>query len=680
MNLASTIREMGQPKEALQESNVKERFQSAEATLVRYAKSNGGIDKADFMAVAKMLGQLGRVNILDSAPIITKLNRKLSDMDTDPRDKVLQIMKGKGLMESLQEAPEDKEPASPDEGSMAMQQLEFIAYAAEEIEEHIKAGGKFPEWMQNKLATVNDNMQSLHAQIDHDMIDDEEPEEMDEAYKTPEEASCYENGKKAARAGKSYDTNPHKKGTKLYTAWAKGHNDARAKLIAKRHTKEEVELEGVFTIDEAKSKEQQIADLEKMLDRISGNTSSVKMKKYAIQRKIDKLKNEELEEAKRDPSKSGGTGYDLYHKDFSTAMAHAYKYAKDKLGVEIDPKEIDDKVASGPRKPSSGKTNSYRLKGKDGKKAVQIQVSNLDNKKYELNMYKESVEMELDENASLIKDYQGMKAQGKKDSNILDVLMSMPKYKRMSKDQMAKIIGDAKRKGIFKEEVEMELDEAMRVLATKGKTKVVTKGDGVAHVMVGNKKVASGDLDDGAGGWFMSRPGEKGQKFFDSPKKIADFYAEELEITEEQANELFESAFEEEKLSLEDTLQAIWEGKKLDPVGKEDGDIDNDGDEDESDEYLKNRRKAVKKAISKKEDEPKEEVGKSGKQTKVDVNPSIEEASQVSEAEMTDAQMKKREEIVKSMKDKMPEFKKKYGDRAKDVMYATATKLAMKKA
>lgn len=50
----------------------------------------------------------------------------------------------------------------------------------------------------------------------------------------------------------------------------------------------------------------------------------------------------------------------------------------------------------------------------------------------------------------------------------------------------------------------------------------------------------------------------------------------------------------------------------------------------------------------------------------------------VSEAEMTDTQMKKREEIVKSMKKKMGDFKDKYGDRAKDVMYATATKMAMK--
>ncbi len=38
----------------------------------------------------------------------------------------------------------------------------------------------------------------------------------------------------------------------------------------------------------------------------------------------------------------------------------------------------------------------------------------------------------------------------------------------------------------------------------------------------------------------------------------------------------------------------------LDPVGREDSDIDNDGDTDKSDKYLHNRRKAIGKAISKK--------------------------------------------------------------------------------
>jgi len=40
------------------------------------------------------------------------------------------------------------------------------------------------------------------------------------------------------------------------------------------------------------------------------------------------------------------------------------------------------------------------------------------------------------------------------------------------------------------------------------------------------------------------------------------------------------------------------EAKKLDPVGKADADIDNDGDVDSSDEYLKKRRKAIKKSMA----------------------------------------------------------------------------------
>ena len=37
----------------------------------------------------------------------------------------------------------------------------------------------------------------------------------------------------------------------------------------------------------------------------------------------------------------------------------------------------------------------------------------------------------------------------------------------------------------------------------------------------------------------------------------------------------------------------------MDPVGKEDDDIDNDGDTDDTDRYLKKRRAAISKAIKK---------------------------------------------------------------------------------
>ena len=52
--------------------------------------------------------------------------------------------------------------------------------------------------------------------------------------------------------------------------------------------------------------------------------------------------------------------------------------------------------------------------------------------------------------------------------------------------------------------------------------------------------------------------------------------------------------------SFAETYWSIQE-KKLDPVGKEDGDVDNDGDKDSSDSYLMKRRAAIKKAMKKEE-------------------------------------------------------------------------------
>ena len=59
---------------------------------------------------------------------------------------------------------------------------------------------------------------------------------------------------------------------------------------------------------------------------------------------------------------------------------------------------------------------------------------------------------------------------------------------------------------------------------------------------------------------------------------------EETELSEEQSAKL-------------DELIAQLEA--LDPVGKEDGDIDNDGDKDSSDKYLQARRDAIGKAMKK---------------------------------------------------------------------------------
>ncbi|MFZ9354169.1 MAG: hypothetical protein ACO25L_05055 [Candidatus Nanopelagicales bacterium] len=57
----------------------------------------------------------------------------------------------------------------------------------------------------------------------------------------------------------------------------------------------------------------------------------------------------------------------------------------------------------------------------------------------------------------------------------------------------------------------------------------------------------------------------------------------------------------------------------------------------------------------------------------------VEEVT-IDERTLTEPEAKKKEEVVKSMKKKMPGFKERYGERAKSVMYATATKIAKEKA
>ena len=87
-------------------------------------------------------------------------------------------------------------------------------------------------------------------------------------------------------------------------------------------------------------------------------------------------------------------------------------------------------------------------------------------------------------------------------------------------------------------------------------------------------------------------------------------FADRAKITELRQNPNIESvemtehgdAYEGERKKGKLTARAKA-GKKLDPVGKEDKDIDNDGDHDKTDKYLLKRRKAIGSAIRKRADQ-----------------------------------------------------------------------------
>ena len=99
-----------------------------------------------------------------------------------------------------------------------------------------------------------------------------------------------------------------------------------------------------------------------------------------------------------------------------------------------------------------------------------------------------------------------------------------------------------------------------------------------------------------------------GKKYMDTKKgslesSILDVWQEAGNKEEEVSRPRMDGrtkSYREHRAKLEAARQRR-EAKKLDAVGKEDDDVDNDGDTDSSDEYLKKRRKAISKAIKNEE-------------------------------------------------------------------------------
>ena len=329
-------------------------------------------------------------------------------------------------------------------------------------------------------------------------------------------------------------------------------------------------------------------DKKKAMDTLTKVLPS-RLKKYVDKAVDNFLVFEEVEIEE----KKAATGYELYHKDFSSAMQHAYAHAK-KKGVIVDPKEIDDKVATGPKKPSNGKTNRYIL-GTNSRKKVHIQVANLDNKRYELNMYIES-----------------------KTFDALEKVRGMIKERSVTQNKFfPKVLMDGIRKVIPGVKLVRHTINHPRSKQTIPGLGLQLPGDKGIRVMVQYDKEDS--------------PAPKGLD-----KTIVDIDPEtgKKEVTDTSLRDGYTVWVNE--------VGKVWSKGEVKWVQSKD---------------FRDPKKVVQFLKTKVKRMAKEEV--------------------VVEREMTDAEKDKREEIVLSLKKKTKDFKERYGDKWKEVMYATATKMAM---
>jgi len=177
----------------------------------------------------------------------------------------------------------------------------------------------------------------------------------------------------------------------------------------------------------------------KKQDKKSG-IDEIKLSSQKDEVKILKPTNEESEELDE------GSDYQLYHKTFSGAMAHAYEIAK-KKGYTVDTDDIDKKVAMGPKKPSNGKTNRYIL-GTDKKKNLHVQVANLDDRRYELNMYIEDVD--FDTNLSFLENKENIqeKSVSVKQQRFMGMVRAAQKGEKPASKEVADAANNMKKKDV----------------------------------------------------------------------------------------------------------------------------------------------------------------------------------------------------------------------------------------
>ena len=282
------------------------------------------------------------------------------------------------------------------------------------------------------------------------------------------------------------------------------------------------------------------------------------------------VKEETLDEASE---------YKVHHKAFYAATEAAIELVA-KRGFEVDEDDWFRQVSTGPKKPSDGKTNQYHVEltknGKNVKKKLHFQVYGMGKGTYELNAYVESTEAEgeslaeaasstIDQVKKIVSDNQAAKINGK----MVDMWTASMIVQIYDK------VNDATKKKIENEKIEKLVSIALKMMES------VDVDQACAEVIDEAKSDSQKDIADL----------EKMIKNPD-PSKVKEYGGTKyVDMLKKKLNGLKEAKDGKKVPNCVD--------EKLDKVGSEDDDVDNDGDVDASDKYLKKRRNAITKATKK---------------------------------------------------------------------------------
>jgi hypothetical protein len=223
-------------------------------------------------------------------------------------------------------------------------------------------------------------------------------------------------------------------------------------------------------------------------------------------------------------------------------------------------------------------------------------------------------------------------------------------------------------RGVLKKEEKEQLDEAFptvadakkRMDAGKTATGSVTK---TATGLVHKRDYKDDDADEAP----KKNTGYGARQNFKRSTRVNEStsFTKMLELYNEHGLKVLAPIETEEEQIGDHTIQVI-------DADKVNGVVETIVEEPTNDEFTK-EYEDQKASFEGKKKQPKVAAGKT-----TGVKEMPESYQQIDERELTKGEAKKKEEYVKGMKKGLSGFKQRYGERAKSVMYATATKMAKK--